>query len=643
LVVVESFRFLDAPARFELMSVACRFITPLCGALSVVVALAVTGCGGKSDSWGSGGSGPEATGSGGMGAGTAAGTAGYGDAGAGGSTAGRGGAENGGSSGTGATGCEDTPVTTQKRLVPLSDSQLFTAYTALFADDAAAMFMGEEIEPATSRPIPPLATMGTTIGEAAWALRRRAAERARMHVTTNVDTLAPCGATPVDAACGLAAVLAFAEKAYRRPLNPTETASYQTLWEEVTTTPGVSVAEAIGYGYSAVLVAPGFMFRTETGGDFTTEGTITPYELASELSLFLTDGPPDEELLAAAAADQLDPTGVRAHARRILEGQKARDNIEAAMMSYFQLSILPNVVIDPEVVPGFDFTAGVRSSMYREAQEFLKNTLWQGALGDLLTSRRTWIDAALAPIYGVPAPSNDVNVFSEVTLPSDRAGLLTLSPYLTSMSRPSGGWVVTRAVSVGRLVCLQLPPVEEDDIDRNAPAGSQDWSEKEKADYRLQEETCRDCHREIDGMGLALENYDAVGRYRTEDPTGRAIDLAWTTGTLPAMFDYDQDGDGVPDPTVTNSAVTLAEAMLRDQPERGGSNSFTRCTAMNLINYALAELSQGSAYARKGEPANSCAVRAVTEQFVTATDKSFTSLLVEIAASDTLRIRRPGM
>jgi hypothetical protein len=88
--------------------------------------------------------------------------------------------------------------------------------------------------------------------------------------------------------------------------------------------------------------------------------------------------------------------------------------------------------------------------------------------------------------------------------------------------------------------------------------------------------------------------------------------------------------------------VTLAEVMLREKPEWGDSNAFTRCTAMHLINYALAELSQGSAYARNGELANSCAVRAVTDRFM-ATDKSFSSLLVEIAASDTLRIRRPGM
>jgi hypothetical protein len=625
------------------MSVTYRWMTPVCAALMALSGTA-TGCGG--DSRGANRSVSTSTGAGagigGLGAAATGGTAGAIGAGTGGADGGAAGDPSGGT--TGVIGCAGSPVTTQKRLVQLTDNQLVNAYTALFADAAPAMFMGEEIGPANARSFPPLSTIGTTINESAWALRRRAAERARTHILANLDSRTPCGATPTDPECGLDAVLAFAEKAYRRPLDPKETTSYQTLWAEITTTPGIGLADAIAHGYSAVLVAPGFLFRTETGGDFTTEGTITPYELASELSHFLTDGPPDAELLAAAAEGELDQDGVRAHARRILEGQVARDNLEAAMVSYFRLSNVTGVVLDATTIPGFDFTLGVRNSMYREAQEFLKNTLWQGTLGDLISSRRTWINGALAPIYGVTVPSDDVNVFSEVTLPADRAGLLTLSPFLTSMSRPTGTSVVTRGLSMSSFACFMLPLFPEDlTIDTTRPEFSGDWSEKRKADYRAQDPRCNDCHKLFDAMGLAIENYDAIGRYRTQDPSGRPIDLAWTTGTMPEAFDYDQDGDGVPDPTVTNSAVTLAEALLRDRAAWGGSSVFTRCMAMNLINYALADESHGSARGREGDIANSCAVRSVTDQFVTATDRSFTSLLVEIAASETLRVRKPGM
>jgi hypothetical protein len=631
-----------------------RFAPPLGSSVTVLGLCALLGCTGNIV----GPTGSGATGSGAMAGSGVGGTnaAGSGAGGATGGTPATGGAggtggSTGGAAGLGGSGglppvsgCEGTQVTTQKRVVRLTDNQLVNTYTALFTTSAPAMFMGEELIPATQRAFPPLATIGTKLEQSAWDLRTRASGKARAYVAANLNTLTTCGATPTDTTCGLNAVLAFAEKAYRRPLTPTETASYQTLWGELTTTNGGSIAEAIEYGYSAVLLSAGFLFRTETGGDFLTEGTLNQYELASELSYFLTDGPPDSELLAAAAANQLDHAAVRTHARRILEQQTARDNIEAAMIGYFQLTTLSGLVINADAIPNFNLSAGVRNSMYREAQEFFKNTLWQGTIGDLVTSRRTWINSQVAPIYGVTVPSNDVNVFSEVMLPADRAGLLTLSPFLMSKSRPTGTSVVGRGLAVNAaLVCSENPlfPEESSEVEE-AIAAQQDWDEKRKADTRASTPLCRGCHQQFDAMGMVLENYDAVGRFRDEDPSGLPIDVAWTTSNLPPAFYYDQTGDGVADPAQVNSPVTLAEALLRDMPA-WGSNALTRCMAMNFINYALADESQGSARASNGIPTDSCAVRAVTDQFAAASDKSFTSLLVEIAASDTLRIRKPGM
>jgi hypothetical protein len=374
-------------------------------------------------------------------------------------------------------------------------------------------------------------------------------------------------------------------------------------------------------------------------------GDISQHELASELSYFLTDGPPDTDLLAAATANQLDATAVRTHARRILEQQAARANIEAAMIGYFALTTVPSVIINADTIPGFNLTTGVKNSMYREAEEFFKNTLWQGTVGDLVTSRRTWINSQVAPIYGVTVPSNDVDVFSEVMLPADRAGLLTLSPFLSSRSRPVGTSVVGRGLAVNAaLVCAENPLFPEDDETVAAAIASQDgWSEKQKADARAETPTCRSCHMQFDAMGVVLENYDSIGRYRTEDLEDRPIDIQWTTSTMPESFYYDQNADSVPDPTVVNSPLTLAQALLRGQPAWGGTNALTRCMAMNFINYALADESQGSARASNGIPPDSCAVRSVTDQFVASADQSFTTLLVEIAASNTLRTRMPGM
>lgn len=543
--------------------------------------------------------------------------------------------------------CESTTVTTQKRVVRLTDNQLVNTYSALFKTAASDMFKDEEITPANLRAFPPLATIGTTIGQSAFDLRDRVAKRAMTYVGTNVGTITTCGATPTDAACGLAAVLKFAESAYRRPLNAEETASYQTLWTELTATNGGSVTEAIQHGYDAVLLSPGFLYRSEVGDGWNNAGPIGQYELASELSYFLADGPPDQELLAAAAGNQLGNRDVlRTHARRVLGTDVAKSNIEAAMVAYFQLTTVPGVVIDEGTVEGLQVTSGLKNSMLREGEEFLKHILWQGAIGDLVTSRKTWVNSQIAPVYGVTAPSSDVNVFSEIMLPEDRSGLLTLSPFLTSKSRPDGTSVVGRGLAVNAaLVCSENPPFPEGNMTVvDAIASQTDWTEKQKADFRadpMKGVTCAGCHSQFDAMGLVLENYDAVGKFRTKDRKGNAIDMAWTTSKLPTAFAYDQNGDGVADPAVVSGPNALAQALLRDEPS-WGSNALTRCMAMNFINYALADESQGSARA-EGVPTDSCAVRAVTDAFAKSNDKSFTSLLAEIAASETLAHRTPGM
>jgi len=572
------------------------------------------------------------------------------------SMAGSGAVATAGSSGTGGTGsvlmpnpegCVSTTVTTQKRVVRLTDNQLVNTYSALFKDAAADMFKDEEIPPANLRSFPPLATVGTTINQSAFDLRDRAAKRAMTHVGTNLATMTTCGATPTDAACGLAAVLKFAETAYRRPLTTEETASYEMLWTELTTTNGGSVSEAIQHGYDAVLLSPGFLYRSEIGDGWNTAGPLNNYELASELSYFLSDGPPDQELLAAAAANQLnDRDALRTQARRILATDSAKANIEAAMVSYFQLTAVPGVVIEDGTVEGLQVTSGLKNSMLREGEEFLKHVLWQGQLGDLVTSRKTWINSQLAPVYGVTVPSTDVNVFTEVMLPEDRAGLLTLSPFLTSKSRPDGTSVVGRGLAVNAaLVCSENPPFPEGNMTVvDAIASQTDWTEKQKADFRadpMKGVTCAACHSQFDAMGLVLENYDAVGKFRTKDRKGNTIDAAWTTSKLPTQFDYDQNADGTPDPSMVTGPTNLAQALLRDEPS-WGSNALTRCMSLNFINFALADESQGSARAT-GVPTDSCAVRAVTDAFAQSNDKSFTSLLAEIAASETLAHRTPGM
>ena len=557
----------------------------------------------------------------------------------------------GGSGGTTGVPCQGTHVTTMKRLVRLTENQLVNTYTTLFGAPATMTFVtGEVIPPPTQRAFPPLSEGGTPISPMLWSLTDRIGQKAMDYVGMNLATLTNCGAAPTDAACGQAAVLAFAQKAFRRPLTPEETTAIQTeLWAE-TITDGASVADAIKYSYYGILSAPAFLYRTEMGGDWNVDGPLDQYEMASEISYFLTDGPPDDALLAAAAGGQLVVNGapneaeIEMHAARLLGTPGARANLEAAMLAYFQLPALPLLTVDPSIAPGIEVTSGLLSSMVHEAELFMANTLWAGPLNSLITSKRSWVNNQISmPIYGVTAASTDVNVFTEIMLPADRTGLLTLSPFLTSKTRTQGTSVVGRGLAVNAaLVCSANPAFPETDPNVAAAIAMQEgWNEKEKADFRadpMRGSACFGCHAQFDAMGLVLENYDAVGRYRTMDLEGNVINADWTTSKLPESFDYDQTvpADGIPDSVVVNSPIQLAEQLIR-------TGALERCMAMNFINFALADESQGSARAAMPDhPTNTCAVTNVTEKFAT-TDKSFAALITEIASSNTLALRTRGM
>jgi hypothetical protein len=274
------------------------------------------------------------------------------------------------------------------------------------------------------------------------------------------------------------------------------------------------------------------------------------------------------------------------------------------------------VIIDPAVAP--DFNPGLANAMFREAELFLNNTLWTGVVDDVLTSKRSFINADLAALYGVtlpPTATPDADGFASIDLPATRTGLLTQAGFLTARSRPNTPSVVGRGLLVNAtLLCVQNPAFPEqlaDEIEE-VSASLEGQSEREKADYRAQEPQCGTCHRAFDAYGLALENFDIIGKYRTSDPQGRPIDASVT---LP-----DAAGGG---------SVTDAVGMAQELAVSGG---FARCLAKNLLGYALAEGAVGL---------DSCSTQAVVDGF-NQTDKSFSSLVREVAISQTLMQRTAG-
>jgi len=539
-----------------------------------------------------------------------------------GGSSGTGGGAGGGAAGADAD-CAPTPLV-KRRIVRLDTNQVVNSVAALMGAGVAAEAVADDnIEPRTLRDFPPLAS-GSAMTVTSFDLYDRVARKVGEHVLEEFDTETGCGTTPTEA-CARDYLLEFAERAFRRPLVDAERESFLTVYDECKGFGG-TVPEAVQHGVCAVLDSPGFLYRTELGEGDSTEPEIllASYELASELAYFLTDAPPDGELLEAAARGELSsPDEIGEHAVRLLSTAAGRATFEAAMTSYFRLGVVTYVVIDPESVPGIVPSTGLFESMAREGELFFRETLWTGDFRDLLVSRRAYVNDSLAtPIYGVPAPTDvDADGFGPVVLPEIRAEILTSSPLLTMSSRSNGPSVVGRGLLVNAALACQMNPPFPEGEDFPSTMPDPNATEREKAAWRAEQAVCAGCHVLFDSFGLALDVFDAVGRERDSDLSGRPIDPAVT---LPEIFDNRE----VSGPA--EMAAVIAESPV-----------FKACLAMSFMNYAFADESRGSARAPlPNQPAESCMVDEVVRAFDESGDPSFSSLLVQIARSPALRLRQ---
>lgn len=551
------------------------------------------------------------------------GMAGAGVGGAGGSTAGAAGSGAGaGGGGAGVpVGCTDSDVITAKRIVRLTFNQITSTIRDVIDPTIASEITTDfDIPDATHRTFPPLASPreGATVTDSQYQLGDNIAQAVGDYVEENFATVVTeCAGTPADA-CAQAYILRVAARAFRRPLTDAESTRLTSVYTAVKSNMG-TVENATRFAIYAVFNSPLFLYRTEFGAEGqAVGGALNPYELASQIALFLTDAPPDQALLDAAGNGSLATVeGMTAQVDRLLSLPATKANLESAMFSYLALTSLETVIITDDA-----FTTGVRNSMYHEGELFLRNALWSGPLAGLLTSRQTFINSQLAPIYGVTPPTQvDADGFGLVELPATRAGILTLTPFLSARTRPDLPSVIGRGLAVNAaFLCAQNPPFPEDPaIVAEVEAASEalaEESERVRAEYRATTALCAGCHIGFDAYGLALTNFDGIGRYITVDPQNRPIDASVT---LP------------PDAGGGTAANAAEMATLLSQ-----SSGVTKCMARNFLAYALADEARG-----RVEVAG-CAAQKVAETFAASPDKSFTSLVRAVALSNTVSQRVAG-
>tara|TARA_R110000782_G_scaffold124058_2_gene215536 strand:+ start:11442 stop:13868 length:2427 start_codon:yes stop_codon:yes gene_type:complete len=332
---------------------------------------------------------------------------------------------------------------------------------------------------------------------------------------------------------------AFAHRAFRGTAGAGDIGRLLPLYDAARAA-GDSHEEAVRVCLSAVLVSPRFLYRSVDNphaDDPDRVYTLDAPELASRLSYFLWSSTPDDELLARAADGSLtDPEVLTAQAARMLADTKSDAFIENFSGQWLLLRNLDRLAIDQSRYRAYD--SELRDDMITEATMFFADVVRQDrSVLTFLDSDHTFVNGPLAALYGfaeLAGLDRKDRSFRRVDLPDDspRGGVLTMGAVLTVTSNPTRTSPVKRGLYVLDQILGTPPPPPPPEIAPLEQAMAQlgeNPSLREQLAAHLTDMNCAVCHNRMDPLGLAMENFDAVGRWRDADESG-PIDAS---GTLP--------------------------------------------------------------------------------------------------------------
>jgi hypothetical protein len=370
-----------------------------------------------------------------------------------------------------------------------------------------------------------------------------------------------------EAACARKILATLARRAFRRPvtdvdLNPL-LAFYERGRRERDFDYGVQSA------IEAMLVSPDFLFRVERDPKTAAPGAVyhlNDFDLASRLSFFLWSSIPDDQLLDLAEKGRLKTSIVlRQQTRRMLDDPRSQAFVSNFGGQWLHLRNLDTITPDPDLFPGFD--ESLKQSFRRETELFFESVLRENrGVFDLLDANYTFLNQRLAEHYGVRGVYG--SQFRRVALNDpNRSGLLGQGSILTVTSYPNRTSVVQRGKWVLENLLGAPPPPAPPDVPDLKPRGKDGklLSMREQMDAHRANPICASCHARMDPIGFALENYDAVGRWRAKD-AGAVIDAS---GKLP-------------DGTKFNGPSELKKILLS-----GHRHEFASTVTEKLLTYAL--------------------------------------------------------
>lgn len=371
---------------------------------------------------------------------------------------------------------------------------------------------------------------------------------------------------------------AFAHKAFRRPVSNTELELYQKFYDEEIAR-GSSTVSAIADTYKAILTSPNFLYIEvpidETAEDATAEGLaskLKAYNLASRLSYFLWGTMPDQELLDAAEAGSLfEPIEVRYQALRMLRDPRAEAFVGNFTDGWLGLYKLGNLTPDQNKYEAYS-VYDLEHSFREESRAFFRYLLKENrAVEEFLSAGYSFLDRNLAKHYGIDYADLDDEP-RMVRFPEDsfRGGLLGHAGIHTVTANGVDTSPVVRGIWILENLLGTPPAPPPPDVPALEPDIRGATSIRDQLSKHREMATCNECHRKMDPLGFALENFDAIGGFREfyiggKDAPAIPVD---TSGKLPSGEAFDDVRD-------------LRKILL------GRKEQFVRCLAEKLLMYAL--------------------------------------------------------
>ena len=418
---------------------------------------------------------------------------------------------------------------------------------------------------------------------------------------------------PEEDACAREILAALGRRAFRRPLDETDLEMLLGFFrmgrDDGDFDAGIEMA------LRRALVSPDFLFRRERDPEGLAPGApyaISEPELAARLSFFLWSSIPDDELLDLAERGELRRPGViEAQVARMLADPRAHAIVDNFGGQWLYLRNMALVAPDPYAFADFD--ANLREAMAQEMALFLDSQMREDhSVLDLMTSDQTFVNQRLAEHYGIPNIYG--NHFRRITVDGDlapRRGLLGKGSLLTVTSYAHRTSPVVRGKWLLENILGAPPPPPPPDVPalaENDDTGAPPRSVRERLEAHRANPVCASCHRVMDPLGFALENFDAIGRWRTTSDAGTPVDA----------------GGELADGTPVSGPASLAAALLR-RPE-----NFVTTVTEKLLTYGLG---------RGVEYYDAPAIRRIVRE-AAADEYRWSALIAGIARSVPFQMRR---